>query len=142
MIETMQTTMNSNFDEMRKQIDDQKFDIKKIETEITELKKKSENNGPSHNNSMGMTGDLGGEGAGNGKISKAQQAFNSMVEERISQLTLEVERLQRIDLRINKELVKKPYQYIDKVREALDKEQKEIVSIINKNNEKYVSKIT
>lgn len=45
-----------------------------------------------------------------------------MVEERISQLSLEVERLQRLDLRMNKELVKKPYQYIDKVREALDKE--------------------
>ena len=81
MIETMQTTMTSNFEEVRKQIDDQKYDIKKITNEIDELKKKSEAAGSAVN--MGMTGDLG-ESAGNGKISKAQQAFNSMVEERIS----------------------------------------------------------
>ena len=34
----------------------------------------------------------------------------------------EIERLQRIDFRLNKELVQKPYLYIDKVKEALDKE--------------------
>jgi hypothetical protein len=68
MIETMQTTMTSNFEEVRKQIDDQKYDIKKITNEIDELKKKSEAAGSAVN--MGMTGDLG-ESAGNGKISKA-----------------------------------------------------------------------
>ena len=50
-------------------------------------------------------------------------------------------RLQRIDFRLNKELVQKPYVYIDKVRDALDREQKEIGAIIKSNNEKYVTKI-
>ena len=54
----------------------------------------------------------------------------------------EIERLQRIDFRLNKELVQKPYQYIEKVKEALDKEQKEIINIIKLNNDKYIKKIS
>ena len=50
-------------------------------------------------------------------------------------------RLQRVDFRLNRELVAKPYQYIDKVKEALDKEQKEIVNIVKNNNDKYITKI-
>jgi len=42
---------------------------------------------------------------------------------------------------LNRELVSKPYTYIDKIRDALDKEQKEIVTTIKANNEKYVNKI-
>ena len=53
----------------------------------------------------------------------------------------EVERLQRIDIRLNKELVQKPYAYIDKVRDNLAKENKNIVDIVKANNEKYVKKI-
>lgn len=53
----------------------------------------------------------------------------------------EVKRLGRIDFRLSNELTQKPYAYIDKVKEALDKEQKEIVKIIKGNNEKYITKI-
>ena len=42
---------------------------------------------------------------------------------------------------MNRELVSKPYTYIDKIRDALDKEQKEIVTTIKTNNEKYINKI-
>lgn len=38
----------------------------------------------------------------------------------------EILRLQRIDFRLNKDLVQKPYSYIDKVKDALAKEQAEI----------------
>jgi hypothetical protein len=34
----------------------------------------------------------------------------------------EINRLKRIDFRLNKELVQKPYAYIDKVKQELDKE--------------------
>jgi hemerythrin-like domain-containing protein len=64
-----------------------------------------------------------------------------MVEDRIEQMSQEIERLQRLDMRMNQEMVKKPYKYIDKVKAAIDKEQKEIVSIVSKNNDKYVAKM-
>lgn len=54
----------------------------------------------------------------------------------------EIDRLKRIDFRLNKELVSKPYLYIDKVKQELDKEQKEIINIIKNNNDKYISKIS
>lgn len=79
---------------------------------------------------------------GGGKISGAQQEFNNMVRERLDDTEREVNRLQRIDFRLNKELVQKPYAYIDKIRDALDKEQKEIVNIVKNNNDKYITKIT
>jgi len=65
-----------------------------------------------------------------------------MVENRMTVMTSEIERLQKLDLRMNKEMVKKPYMYIDKLKAELDKEQKEIVSIVKSNNEKYVSKMS
>ena len=42
---------------------------------------------------------------------------------------------------MNKELVSKPYTYIDEVKATLVKEQTSIVDTIKKNNEKYMSKI-
>jgi hemerythrin-like domain-containing protein len=45
-----------------------------------------------------------------------------MMRERVDDIDREINRLQRIDFRLNKELVQKPYQYIDKIRDALDKE--------------------
>ena len=54
----------------------------------------------------------------------------------------EIERLQRIDHRLNKELVSKPFKYIDKVRDTIDREQKNIVDIIKNNNERYLTKIS
>lgn len=35
----------------------------------------------------------------------------------------------------------KPYQYVDKVKDALDKEQREIVNIVKNNNDRYITKI-
>jgi len=48
----------------------------------------------------------GGQGKGNegGKISNMQRKFNERAEKRIIDLETEVQRLQRIDFRLNKEL--------------------------------------
>jgi hypothetical protein len=43
---------------------------------------------------------------------------------------------------MNKEMVQKPYLYIDKVKEELAKEQEEMQKIVKSNNDKYVQKIT
>ena len=53
----------------------------------------------------------------------------------------EVERLGRIDFRLNKELVQKPLTFMNKVKEELMKEQSAIQKIITSNNERYISKI-
>jgi len=39
------------------------------------------------------------------------------LKEKVEVLEKEVERLQRIDVKLNKELVVKPYNYIDRVKE-------------------------
>jgi len=44
-------------------------------------------------------------GNNDGKISGAQQEFNNMVRERLDDTEREINRLQRIDFRLNKELV-------------------------------------
>ena len=49
--------------------------------------------------------------------------------------------LKRIDTKMNKELVSKPYAAIKALKEELVKEQNEIVSIVKKNNDKYMAKI-
>ena len=63
------------------------------------------------------------------------------VQTRLDGLDREVERLGRIDVRLNKELVQKPYLYIDKVKNELSKENADIQKVINSNNEKYIHKI-
>lgn len=60
---------------------------------------------------------------------------------KIDGLQTEVDRLKRIDFRLNKELVSKPYAYIDKVKEQLMKENSEMQKIIKANNDKYLSKM-
>ena len=49
--------------------------------------------------------------------------------------------LKRIDTKMNKELVSKPYAAIKALKEELMKEQSDIVSIVKKNNDKYMAKI-
>lgn len=39
-------------------------------------------------------------------------------------------------------MVSKPFKYIDQVRDAIDKEQRNIVDIVKNNNEKYLTKIS
>lgn len=55
--------------------------------------------------------------------------------------TVEIDRLQRIDFRLSKELVSKPYAFIEKVKEELANEQKKIVDIVKANNDKYITRI-
>jgi hypothetical protein len=63
-----------------------------------------------------------GGGGGGGKISNAQNLLNQEFNDAIGKIENEVKRLGRIDFRLNNELTQKPYLYIDKVKEALDKE--------------------
>lgn len=56
--------------------------------------------------------------------------LNDMFREELDKLEIDIIRLSRIDTKMNKELVQKPYAYINEVRNALDKEQKAIVTII------------
>lgn len=78
--------------------------------------------------------------AANGGVSPQQQTFNDMVHERLSQIDGDLTRLNRIDTKMNKELVQKPYQYIDRLKDSLMLEQKQIVEIVKGNNQKYISK--
>lgn len=54
----------------------------------------------------------------------------------------QVAKLLRVDFRLNKELVQKPYAYIDKLKENIMKEQKDIAKIIKDNNDKYITKMS
>jgi hypothetical protein len=63
---------------------------------------------------------------GSGKISGAQQEFNILVGKKLEELKTDVDKLKRIDFRLNQELVSKPYAYIDKIKENLIKEQAEL----------------
>lgn len=63
------------------------------------------------------------------------------IEQRLDKHDTEIERLLRVDFRLNKELVQKPYDYINKVKEELSSEQRSIVKIIKVNNDKYLTKI-
>ena len=112
MITNLSTTIDNNHRDNSKQINDNQFEIKRLEQEIAVIKKKAE--------MAALAAEAGG--GGGGKISAAQQKFNEKVRERLEDIDQEVEKLQRIDFRLNKELVQKPYLYIDKVRDALDKE--------------------
>jgi len=53
----------------------------------------------------------------------------------------DIEKLKRIDFRLNQELVSKPYAYIDKIKANLIKEQGELQKIIKANNDKYIHKM-
>lgn len=53
----------------------------------------------------------------------------------------EIERLGRIDFRVSKELVSKPYAYINELKAQIDEEQRQIVEIVKNNNDKYLKRI-
>lgn len=63
------------------------------------------------------------------------------IEERLDKHDTDIHRLMRIDFKLNKELVQKPYIYIDNVKDNLAKEISTIVKTIKGNNEKYLTKI-
>jgi hypothetical protein len=56
--------------------------------------------------------------------------LNDFIREQIDQMKIDIKRLIRIDIKMSQELVNKPYAYIREVRDALDKEQKAIVTIV------------
>jgi len=63
-----------------------------------------------------------GINTGNVGINREQLDFNGQVEGRLDEIDRELHRLQRIDIRMNKTLVSKPYTYIDDIRDNLVKE--------------------
>lgn len=77
--------------------------------------------------------DKDGGGAG-------QDMFKE-IEERLDNHEKDIKRLLRIDFRLNKELVQKPYTYIDNVKDNIVKEIFTIAKTVKTNNEKYLTKI-
>jgi len=61
LVEKLQTTLSTSLDEVRKQIDDQRFEFKKLEQEVNDLKK-----------NQSMIAANSSSGGGDGKISGAQ----------------------------------------------------------------------
>lgn len=109
------TTLQEQLEEMKEQIEDLEEDV--------------------------ADGGGNAEGGNDGKVSNLQRKFNENVEKRIIELERETQRLQRVDFKLNNELVRKPYAYIDKVKEQLINEQNEMRRIVQANNDKYMSKI-
>ena len=134
-IEMLEKSLAANAEEFRKGIRDGEFALKRIEKEIydkmDEQKKEL----------LKAATAVKSQGNDDNKISGAQQMQNDMFRDQISYIERDLHRLQRIDIKLNRELVQKPYNYINEVRDALDKEQKAIVNIVKTNNDKYVTKI-
>lgn len=68
-------------------------------------------------------------------------AINEDIYNKIEDHNDEITRLNRIDVRMNKELVQKPYLYIDRVKKELSDEQVEIVKTAKKNNDKFITRV-
>ena len=56
--------------------------------------------------------------------------------------TKDMEKLNKLDFRIKTEYISKPYQYIDKVKKEIAKENTDIQKIIKSNNDKYMHRIS
>ena len=133
MQEKLQTQLSSSIDDVRKQIDDQAFNVKRIEQEVEEVKK-------AQKKSAEML-DLGDQDDG-AAITNKQEIFNRKFIQRLEKMDDQVAKLLRVDFRLNKELVQKPYAYIDKLKENIMKEQKDIAKVIKDNNDKYITKMS
>lgn len=128
-IEKLSSRNHKLLDDLKKELDSQKFEIKEchnlVDTTKTNVDKKLKQ----------FDDRLRQEAVGKGgSVSDAQKGFNRKIESTVDDIIEQVNRLQRLDHRLNKELVNKPYAYIDKVKENLDQEQKAIRDIISKNN--------
>lgn len=129
----MTQQINNNHEEARKGLDEQKMLFVRFENDFVAHKEKMQK--------LAEGSDDGEGGGGGKKISAQQRLFNKSIGERMDNVDREVERLGRIDFRLNKELVQKPLTFMNKVKEELMKEQSAIQKIINSNNEKYISKM-
>mmetsp|Transcript_11573 Transcript_11573/g.17482 ORF Transcript_11573/g.17482 Transcript_11573/m.17482 type:complete len:134 (+) Transcript_11573:773-1174(+) len=129
LIEKLQASMEHSIEGLKDEFDESKKRIEIIERRVEEV--------------AVTAAESAGAGAGidTGIVSKEQSQFNSNMQGRLADIEREIIRLQRIDFRLNKDLVSKPYGYIDRLRENLEKEQIEIVKSVKANNDKYVTKI-
>ena len=134
-VEKLQTTIGEVEERLQKQIDDDKFQLKRFEKKMEDMEKSAKAA------QQIAAASSNQESAGSGKISGQQQSINMTVNQRLEDIDREVERLQKLDHRMRKELVQQPYIYADRIKAELEKEQKEIVNIVKNNNDKYVTKI-
>ena len=63
------------------------------------------------------------------------------VRDDISKIHNRIGEFERLNYRINKKVLDKPYKYADNIKEALDKEQEEIKSLINRKYDMLLSRI-
>ena len=101
----MQQQINDNHDEARKGLDEQHVLFVRFENDFDAYKKKmvavAEEDGPDDGGFQGG----GGGGKASKQSNKKQDKFNANIQERVEGLDREVQRLARIDVRLNKELV-------------------------------------
>jgi hypothetical protein len=135
-IEKLSSRNHKIMDDLKKELDNHKFEIKECQNLV------DTNKAHADKKLKQLDDKIKQEAVGkDGSVSKAQKDFNRKMESTVDDVIEQVNRLQRLDHRLNKELVNKPYAYIDKVKDNLDQEQKAIREIISKNNQKYLQKI-
>eukprot|EP00347_Sterkiella_histriomuscorum_P021492 403333790 len=119
-LEKLQQYTTSMFDDLQKRLNEQKVQIISNGSEIVDIMK-------------------------NQNIMKEQievQCIPVIDKHKLQLVKIEkeIERLQRIDVKLNKELVVKPYNYIDRIKESFEKEWAETKKKLTDNNEKYMGK--
>ena len=145
MITNLSARVDDQVNVLEKSQRDAELRIKKIEGKIITMEKRQAvqiDQGEVKAAAQGLAAGGSGGNAGGGGMSKQQIAINNRVQEQLEDLDQEVNRLQRIDIRLNKELVEKPYLYIDKIKKELIKEQNEIVKLVKGNNKLFTTKIS
>ena len=146
MVTKLNTQVTADIDGVRKMVDEQRYDLKKVKDQVSGMELKQKNAELLVTDAMASTGGGkaaagGGGGGGDGRVSGAQQQFNKQVRERLDDLAHDVDRLLKLDTRLNRDLIKRPYEYIDKIKDNLMKENHEIVKVVKSNNERFVQKV-
>ena len=129
MIEKMQVQINDQHFEAKKTANDQLQKLEKIEGDFQSYKKM-------------MDEDDGAGGGGGTKASAQQRRHNDEMSARMQAAEDELEKLNKLDFRIKSEYISKPYQYIDRVKKELMKENSDIRKVIMQNNDKYITRIS
>ncbi|CDW80614.1 UNKNOWN [Stylonychia lemnae] len=118
-VEKIQTFVTQMFDDIQKRMNENRIQTLKNSDNILQLQALTEQH----------QREIEGQSAD----------FNKAVEQ-INQISKDIQRLERIDVKLNKELVQKPFQYIDKVKADFEKDWAETKKKFSDNNEKYMGK--
>lgn len=118
-LDKMQLFMTGMFDELQQRLNESKVEISKMQEFVSVCESERESNA---------------------KMVEAHSKSIDKARDQLTKIDKEIERLQRIDVKLNKELVVKPYNYINKVKETFEKDWAETKKRLTENNEKYMGK--